>query len=98
MNSEGYSFYEELLEHTDQPLDEDVRPRLLQGRTVRATDYLRALRRRSEMQRDMYDAFAMFDAMLTPTTMTAALALEEVDQTTGLPRNNHQNLGISPFS
>src|SRR5699024_335679 len=32
MHSEGYSFYKELLDDPNAPLDEDVRPRLLQGR------------------------------------------------------------------
>lgn len=81
MNAEGYSFYEELLEDPAQPLDEDVRPRLLQGRKVRAADYLRALRRREAMQREMADVFAGIDALLTPTTATAAVPLQEVDQT-----------------
>lgn len=83
MNAEGYSFYEELLEDADQLLDEDVRPRLLNGRDVRAADYLRAVRRRVQMQREMHAVFDTIDALLTPTTMTAALALDEVDQTTG---------------
>ena len=81
MNSEGYSFYEQLVEDPAQPLDEDVRPRLLQGRQVRAADYLRAIRRREAMQGDMAAVFQGVDALLTPTTATAAIALTDVDQT-----------------
>ncbi|GAB3087489.1 amidase [Bordetella muralis] len=80
MNAEGYSFYAELLDNPSQPLDEDVRPRLLKGRTVRAADYLNALRRRQAMQRELEPIFEQVDALLTPTTATAPLPLTEVDQ------------------
>jgi len=83
MNAEGYSFYEPLLEDPSQPLDEHVRPRLLNGRQVRAADYLRAMRRRAAMQREMEAAFAGIDALLAPTTATAAIPVAEVDQTKG---------------
>ncbi|MBV7483810.1 amidase [Bordetella sp. BOR01] len=80
MNAEGYSFYAQLLDDASQPLDEDVRPRLLKGREVRAADYLNALRRRQAMQRELYAIFGQVDALLTPTTATAPLPLTEVDQ------------------
>lgn len=83
MNAEGYSFYAELLDDPESLLDKDVRPRLLNGRDVRAADYLRALRRRLDMQREMHAVFNTFDALLTPTTMTAPVPLDQVDQTTG---------------
>jgi len=81
MNAEGYSFYGALIDDASQPLDEDVRARLVQGRTVRAADYLNALRRRQSMQRELYTVFDQVDAILTPTTATAPLPLTEVDQT-----------------
>lgn len=80
MNAEGYSFYAELVDDPAQPLDEDVRPRLLKGRTVRAADYLNALRRRQAMQHELEPVFEQVDALLTPTTATAPLPLTEVDQ------------------
>lgn len=83
MNAEGYSFYAELLDDPAQPLDEDVRARLLQGRNVRAADYLRALRHRQAMQSELLPLFDQIDALLTPTTTTAPLPLPEIDQTTG---------------
>ncbi|HYG43908.1 MAG TPA: amidase, partial [Bordetella sp.] len=75
MNAEGYSFYAQLLDDPSQPLDEDVRPRLLKGRDVRAADYLNALRRRRAMQQELHAVFDQVDALLTPTTATAPLAL-----------------------
>lgn len=83
MNAEGYSFYEQLLEDTSQPLDEHVRPRLLNGRQVRAADYLRAVRRREAMQAEMAPVFADIDALLTPSTATPPVPVREVDQTKG---------------
>ncbi|CAM3967829.1 amidase [Bordetella tumulicola] len=80
MNTEGYSFYAQLLDDASQPLDEDVRPRLLKGREVRAADYLNALRRRQAMQQELYAIFEQVDALLTPTTATAPLPLTDVDQ------------------
>jgi len=82
-NTEGYSLYQHLLDNPDQPLDEDVRPRLLQGRDVKASRYVQALMRREQMQSEMAKVFRDVDALLTPTTATAAIRLEDVDQSTG---------------
>jgi len=83
MHSEGYSFYKELLDDPNAPLDEDVRPRLLQGRDVGAAEYLRAIRRREEMQQHFYSVFNKVDGILTPTTLTAPIPIDAVDQSTG---------------
>ena len=83
MHSEGYSFYKELLDDPNAPLDEDVRPRLLQGRDVSAAEYLRAIRRREEMQQQFYPVFRQIDGILTPTTLTPPIPVDEVDQSTG---------------
>ncbi|MVW72333.1 amidase [Bordetella sp. 15P40C-2] len=82
MNAEGYSFYGELLDDPAQPLDEDVRARLINGRDTRAADYLNALRRRERMQRELVSVFDHVDALLTPTTATPPLPIHEVDQKT----------------
>jgi aspartyl-tRNA(Asn)/glutamyl-tRNA(Gln) amidotransferase subunit A len=60
-------------------LDDAVRERLLKGANISAHDYLATRRRREEMKRQMDAAMKGLDAFLTPSTETAALALDAVD-------------------
>jgi aspartyl-tRNA(Asn)/glutamyl-tRNA(Gln) amidotransferase subunit A len=57
-----------------------VRPRIAAGRNVSARAYIEALQLREEMKRQFAAAFEGIDALLTPTTATTALPLEDVDQ------------------
>jgi aspartyl-tRNA(Asn)/glutamyl-tRNA(Gln) amidotransferase subunit A len=82
MIAEGYEIYAKFLDDPNLPLDEDVRPRLLAGKEMTAQAYLAALRMREELKNEFNRAFAGFDALLTPTTATTALALDAVDQST----------------
>jgi aspartyl-tRNA(Asn)/glutamyl-tRNA(Gln) amidotransferase subunit A len=59
-----------------------VRPRIRPGRNLSARDYLAALAEREAAKRAFAAAFAGIDALLTPTTQTAAVPLDAVDQTT----------------
>jgi aspartyl-tRNA(Asn)/glutamyl-tRNA(Gln) amidotransferase subunit A len=81
MAAESYSILHELIDDDDAPLDPDVRPRIAAGRDLSARDYLEALARREAMKRAYAAALDGVDALLTPTTMTTALPVEEVDQT-----------------
>ncbi len=83
MFAEGYAMNHQLLDDPNQPLDEDVRSRLLSGRNISANIYIQSLRRREAMKREMRAVFNHVDAVLTPTTTTPALRLEEVDQSKG---------------
>jgi aspartyl-tRNA(Asn)/glutamyl-tRNA(Gln) amidotransferase subunit A len=78
--AEAYFAHGNLAEDPGLPLDEVVRARLLTGAGISAQDYLATLRRRDEMKRAMEAALAGVDAFLTPTTATAAIPLDEVDQ------------------
>jgi aspartyl-tRNA(Asn)/glutamyl-tRNA(Gln) amidotransferase subunit A len=80
MQAESYFLHGAVAEDRSLKLDEDVRSRLLAGAGLPARDYLATLRRRDEMKQAMEAALAGVDALLTPTTATAALPLEEVDQ------------------
>jgi aspartyl-tRNA(Asn)/glutamyl-tRNA(Gln) amidotransferase subunit A len=80
--AEGYAVHGALIDDESLPLDEDVRPRLRAGREISASAYLEALRRRDEMKRAFAATLADVDALLTPTTETAALPLDAVDQAT----------------
>ena len=81
MAVESYAILRELIDDENSPLDPHVRPRIAAGRDVSAQAYVEALRVRDEMKLKYAAAMAGIDALLTPTTMTTAVPLDEVDQT-----------------
>jgi aspartyl-tRNA(Asn)/glutamyl-tRNA(Gln) amidotransferase subunit A len=80
IGAEGYFLIGELIDDMTLPIDEAVRPRIASGRGISARDYLAALRDREEAKREFAAATADIDALLTPTTQTAAVPLTAVDQ------------------
>ena len=80
MSAEAYAILGDVVDDASLPLDEDVRPRIRAGRDVTARAYLTALTEREARKRAFAAAFAGFDALLTPTTPTTAIALDAVDQ------------------
>jgi aspartyl-tRNA(Asn)/glutamyl-tRNA(Gln) amidotransferase subunit A len=82
LSAEAYSLLGDIVEDERLHLDEDVRPRILAGRDVSATQYLAALRQRERWKRDFEAVFAEVDAVLTPTLRTVAIPVDEIDQTT----------------
>jgi aspartyl-tRNA(Asn)/glutamyl-tRNA(Gln) amidotransferase subunit A len=81
MAAESYAILRELIDDPNAPLDEHVRPRIAAGRTITAQAYLESLQQREAMKLLFAAALHGIDALLTPTTMTTALPLDEVDQT-----------------
>jgi aspartyl-tRNA(Asn)/glutamyl-tRNA(Gln) amidotransferase subunit A len=81
ISAEGYALMRELVDDEKAPLDEHVRPRLAAGRNITAQAYLDVLRQREAMKLAFAAAFADVDALLTPTTATPAVPVDEVDQT-----------------
>jgi aspartyl-tRNA(Asn)/glutamyl-tRNA(Gln) amidotransferase subunit A len=77
---EAYSLLAELVDRSDLPIDDDVRSRICRGREFSARDYLTTLRDRTKATASFVEAFRGTDALLTPTTATAAIPVEEVDQ------------------
>jgi aspartyl-tRNA(Asn)/glutamyl-tRNA(Gln) amidotransferase subunit A len=77
---EGYFLVGHLVDDMTLPIDEAVRPRIGSGRSVSSRDYLRALAEREAAKREFATALADVDALLTPTTQTAAIPVNEVDQ------------------
>jgi aspartyl-tRNA(Asn)/glutamyl-tRNA(Gln) amidotransferase subunit A len=69
----------DLCDDVNLPLDEDVRPRILAGKSVSARQYLDALAERDRLQCPFAAALDAFDALATPTVGTPAIALDEVD-------------------
>lgn len=82
MAAESYTLLQELIDDEQAPLDPHVRPRIADGRDITARAYIEALQTREAMKLKYAAALEGIDALLTPTTMTTALPLEEVDQTT----------------
>src|SRR6516164_11783892 len=73
IGAEGYFLVGDLVDDPTLPIDDAVRPRIASGRGISARDYLRALSERDEAKRDFAAAFDNIDALLTPTTQTAAI-------------------------
>jgi aspartyl-tRNA(Asn)/glutamyl-tRNA(Gln) amidotransferase subunit A len=82
MAAECYRWVGELAEDDDAPVDPHVRPRVLLGRKYSARDYLRNLDRRARVKKQFDAALSGTDALLTPTTLTPAVPIAEVDQST----------------
>ena len=77
---EGYSYVGDLVDDAALPVDPHVRPRIALGKGVSARDYLRLLREREQLKRDWSRALAGCDALLAPTTLTAAPRVADIDQ------------------
>jgi aspartyl-tRNA(Asn)/glutamyl-tRNA(Gln) amidotransferase subunit A len=81
IGAEGYFLIGDLIDDMSLPIDQAVRPRIAVGRGISARDYLVALRDREEAKQQFAAAIVDVDALLTPTTQTAAIPLNAVDQT-----------------
>ena len=82
IGAESYFLVGDLIDDMTLPIDEAVRPRIASGRGVSARDYLGALHEQAEAKAEFAAALGDADALLTPTTTTAAVPLEAVDQST----------------
>jgi aspartyl-tRNA(Asn)/glutamyl-tRNA(Gln) amidotransferase subunit A len=80
IGAEGYRFVGHLVDDASLPLDPHVRPRIQLGRTISARDYLLTLAEREDHRREFAAALADTDALLTPTSQTAAMPIDRVDQ------------------
>src|SRR5918996_2018221 len=80
IGAEGYRFVGHLVDDMSLPVDPHIRPRIQLGRNVSARDYLMTLAERDERRREFAAALADADALLTPTTQTVALPIDQVDQ------------------
>ena len=80
IGAEGYSYVGELVDDPQQPVDDDVRPRIQLGRGLPARDYLLLLRERETLKAQWHAALARVDALLTPGTATPAPRVQDIDQ------------------
>ncbi|ACB22911.1 amidase [Methylobacterium radiotolerans] len=79
-NAEAYFVNGTLAEDPSAELGDAVRARILAGANVSAQEYLGTLHRRAAMKQQYDAALAGIDALLTPTTESAAVALDAVDE------------------
>ena len=84
IGSEAYRLTGALVDDPALPIDPAVRPRIQIGRDIRAHEYLSALAERDRMKAAFLAALDRdgIDALLTPTTQTAAIPNAAVDQDT----------------
>ena len=78
-NAEGYFVNKATVDDPTAKMDEVVRRRLITGAKIPAHEYLAMLRLREELKGKMSDAMNGVDALLTPSTETAAFPLDQVD-------------------
>ncbi|HEV8680943.1 MAG TPA: amidase [Stellaceae bacterium] len=82
IGSEAYQLIGDLVDNAALPIDDAVRPRIQLGRGISARDYLGAIAERDALKRRFLAALDDIDALLTPTTQTAAIPVASVDQST----------------
>jgi len=82
IGSEAYRLEGNLVDDPAMPIDPAVRPRIQIGRDIRAHQYLAALADRDRMKAAFLAALDGVDALLTPTTQTAAMPVADIDQNT----------------
>ena len=80
ISSEAYFHHRALYDDLSLPMDEDVRPRMLAGRSVTAAEYIGILADRRSARAEFYYAMRGFDAVLTPTIFATAVPVTEADQ------------------
>ena len=80
ISTEAFSHHGALYSDPDQPVDEDVRPRIMAGRDVSAADYIAILQDRRRAQAAYYEAMGGFDAVLTPSNAVVAPPVSEIEQ------------------
>jgi len=77
---EAYHNHGTLYEDAAKPMDEDVRKRMLSGKKHLAHDYVRMLETRRKSGEEFAKTMGGLDAILTPTTTSAAPKLTDIDQ------------------
>ena len=77
---EAYSYHGHLCEDKNNPIDQNVRQRILQAKDFSADQYLKLLEDRKRNQKIFLESMSSFDALVTPTTTHEAALIKEVDQ------------------
>ena len=80
MSAEAYAALADVVDDNTQELDQDVRPRVRAGAAISSRDYLIALAERERSKALFSAAIDGIDALLTPTAVTPAVAVDSIDQ------------------
>ena len=78
--AEGYTHHGDLMEDLDAPVDENVRPRVLEGSKIKAHEYIGAMLTRQEHIATFLNHLQGLAGLVLPTLRTAAVPLTDVDQ------------------
>jgi aspartyl-tRNA(Asn)/glutamyl-tRNA(Gln) amidotransferase subunit A len=79
MVTEGAASYGALANDLTKPMDSGIRPRLQAGTKLLATDYIAALDNQAQLKKQFAKALEQVDIFATPTGLTTAVPLTEVD-------------------
>jgi aspartyl-tRNA(Asn)/glutamyl-tRNA(Gln) amidotransferase subunit A len=82
MSAEAYALLSRIVDNNALPIDEAVRPRVRAGAAISSREYLEVLAERERLKGEFAAATGHIDALLAPVTMTPAIPLDTVDQTT----------------
>ena len=77
---EGYYYHGEMYENPKNPMDEDVKARIMEGKTETASNYVRALRQRITDRDRFHSAMHGMVAYLTPTVPISVPVVDQIDQ------------------
>ena len=82
MAAEAYALLSQIVDNNELPIDEAVRPRIRAGAAISSREYLEALAERERLKLEFAAATAHVDALLAPVTMTPAIPIATIDQST----------------
>lgn len=82
ISAESYQHLAEIVDDDTLPLDQAVRARVRAGATISSRQYLDVLADREKSKQEFAARIDGVDAVLTPSTMTPAIPIDTVDQTT----------------
>ena len=82
ISAEIYPMVADLVDNPALPMDEAVRVRVRAGASITARQYRDVLAARERAKKEFTVRIEGVDAVLSPSTMTAAIPLTEIDQTT----------------
>src|SRR5207244_7168766 len=80
--AEAYTIHQARLETHFEQYDPIVRPRLIQGKDVSATEYLTTTRAWLPLRARVLETLRQVDALLVPTTMIPPLPVADIDAST----------------
>lgn len=82
ISAEAYALVGDIADNNALPVDEAVRPRVRAGAAISSRMYLDTLAERTRLKQKFLADLDGIDAILTPTSMTPAIPVAEVDQST----------------